>query len=90
MKYNKLEIERSKILFENEVLNFSDNIQNLILDAINGYLTVINYEKLLDTTKNAFQHKYGNYSKFKKKINEEIKEDKKPIGSYKKFMNKYL
>lgn len=60
------------------------NITRKVFDEIKSY------EKLLDTTKNAFQHKYGNYSKFKKKIKEEIKEDKKRIGSYKKFMNKYL
>ena len=53
--FNKLEIERSKILFENEVLNFSDNIQNLILDAINGYLTVINYEKSLEANEKNFE-----------------------------------
>lgn len=45
---NDLEIIRSKILFENEVINFKSTIQELILDAINGYLTVINYEKSLE------------------------------------------
>ena len=48
--FNDLEIERSKILYENEIINFNITLQNLILDAITGYLTVINYEKSLDAT----------------------------------------
>ena len=52
--YNQLEIERSKILFNNEVLNFKIIVQNLILDAITGYLTVLNYEKSLEATKKKF------------------------------------
>ena len=52
--YNQLEIERSKILFNNEVLNFKIIVQNLILDAITGYLTVLNYEKSLEATKKNF------------------------------------
>ena len=52
--YNDLEIERSKILFDNEVINFKIIIQNLILDAITGYLTVINYEKSLEATEKNF------------------------------------
>ncbi len=48
--YKDLEIERSKILFDNEVINFKIIIQDLILDAITGYLTVINYEKSLEAT----------------------------------------
>ncbi len=48
---NKLEIERSKILYNNELVNFESTIENLILDAIEGYLTVINYEKSLEATK---------------------------------------
>ena len=51
---NDLEIERSKILFNNELINFKNTIQDLILDAINGYLTVINYEKSLEATKKNF------------------------------------
>ena len=43
-----LEIERSKVLFNNELLAFQSTIQDLILDAINGYLTVINYGKSLE------------------------------------------
>ena len=52
--YNDLEIERSKILFDNEVINFKIIIQDLILDAITGYLTVINYEKSLEETEKNF------------------------------------
>ena len=48
---NDLEIERSKILFNNELIIFKSTIQDLILDAINGYLTVINYEKSLEANK---------------------------------------
>lgn len=47
---NDLEIERSKILFNNELIYFKSTIQDLILDAINGYLTVINYQKFLQAT----------------------------------------
>ena len=47
---NDLEIERSKILFNNEFINFKSTIQNLILDSIEGYLLVINYEKSLEAT----------------------------------------
>ena len=53
--YKQLEIERSKILFDNEIINFKIIVQNLILDAINGYLTVINYEKSLEATKKNFE-----------------------------------
>ena len=52
--YNKLEIERSKILFNNEILNFKIIIQDLIIDAITGYLTVLNYEKSLEATNKNF------------------------------------
>ena len=48
---NDLEIERSKILFNNEVVNFKSSIQDLILDAIEGYLVVLNFEKSLEVTK---------------------------------------
>ena len=46
--FNDLEIERSKILFNNELVNFKITIQELILEAIKGYLLVINYEKSLE------------------------------------------
>ena len=50
----ELEIKRSKILFDNEVINFQVTIQNLILSAIEGYLTVINYEKSLEASNKNF------------------------------------
>ena len=49
--FNDLEIERSKILFNNEMINFKSTIQDLILDAIEGYLVVLNFEKSLEVTK---------------------------------------
>ncbi len=45
-----LEIERSKLLYKNEIINFYNTVQNLSLSAINGYLTVINYEKSLEAS----------------------------------------
>ena len=42
-------------MFDNEIINFKITIQNLILDAITGYLTVINYEKSLEATKKNFE-----------------------------------
>jgi len=49
--YNDLEIERSKILFDDEIINFKITIQDLILNAIEGYLSVINFEQSLESTK---------------------------------------
>ena len=49
-----LEIKRSKILFDNEIINFQKTIQDLVLTAINGYFTVINYEKSLEANKKNF------------------------------------
>ena len=46
-----IEIEKSKLLYENEIINFFNTVQDLSLTAINGYLTVINYEKSLEATK---------------------------------------
>ena len=57
--YNELEIARSKILFNDEVIQFKITLQNLILEAIEGYLTVINYEKSLE----ANQKNYDSVSK---------------------------
>jgi len=57
--YNELEIVRSKILFNDEVIQFKITLQSLILDAIEGYLTVINYEKSLE----ANQKNYDSVSK---------------------------
>jgi len=48
---NNLENERSEILFNNEIIKFKSTIQDLILDAIEGYLVVLNYEKSLEVTK---------------------------------------
>ena len=49
-----MEIDRSKILFDKEIINFKVTIQNLILSAIEGYLTVINYEKSLEASDKNF------------------------------------
>ena len=49
-----LEIERSKLIYENEIINFYNTVQNLSLTAIEGYLTVINYEKSLIAIKNNY------------------------------------
>ena len=49
-----MEIDRSKILYDNEVLNFKNTIQNLILTAIEGYLSVINYKKSLEANNKNF------------------------------------
>ena len=57
--YNELEIARAKILFNDEVIQFKITLQSLILEAIEGYLTVINYEKSLE----ANQKNYDSVSK---------------------------
>ncbi len=49
-----LEIERSKLIFENAVINFYKTVQDLSLTAVEGYLTVINYEKSLEASKKNF------------------------------------
>ena len=49
--FNNLEIDRSKILYDNEILYFKNTIQNLVLTAIEGYLLVINYKKSLEANK---------------------------------------
>ena len=53
--YNQLEIDRSKILLNNEIINFKIMVQDLILDAITGYLTVLNYEASLQATNKNFE-----------------------------------
>ena len=53
--YDQLEIERSKILLDNEILNFKIIVEDLIIDAITGYLTVLNYENSLLTTMKNFE-----------------------------------
>ncbi len=49
-----LEIERSKIIYENAVINFYKTVQDLSLTAVEGYLTVINYEKSLEASEKNF------------------------------------
>ncbi len=49
-----LEIERSQIIYENAVINFYKTVQDLSLTAVEGYLTVINYEKSLEASKKNF------------------------------------
>ena len=52
--YNQLEIERSKILYNNELVGAKIIIQDLVLSAIQGYLSVLNYEKSLEATRKNF------------------------------------
>ncbi len=52
--FNNLEIDRSKILYDNEILYFKNTIQDLVLTAIEGYLSVINYKKSLEANKKNF------------------------------------
>ncbi len=49
-----LEIERSKLIYENAVINFYKTVQDLSLSAVEGYLTVINYDKSLEASKKNF------------------------------------
>ncbi len=49
-----LELKRSKLIYENAVINFYKSVQDLSLTAVEGYLTVINYEKSLDASKKNF------------------------------------
>ena len=51
---NNLEIERSKLIYENEVINFYKTVQDLSLTAVEGYLTVIYYDKSLEASKKNF------------------------------------
>ena len=62
---NNLDLESSKILFNNELINFQLTIQDLILVAIEGYLTVINNEKSLEANKK----NYDSISKAYQEIN---------------------
>ena len=66
---NDLEIERSKILFNNEVINFKSTIQDLILDAIEGYLVVLNFEKSLEVTKKNYDSVSKAYEESKTRFN---------------------
>ena len=53
--FNDLEISRSEILFNDEIINFQINLQELFLNAITGYFTVINYENSLIANKKNFE-----------------------------------
>ena len=53
--FNDLEISRSEILFNDEIINFQINLQKLFLNAITGYFTVINYENSLKANKKNFE-----------------------------------
>ena len=55
-----LEINRAKLIYENEIINFYKTVQDLSLTAIEGYLTVINYQKSLD----ASRKNYDSVSRF--------------------------
>lgn len=63
--FNDLEIERSKILYNSELINFQITIQDLILDAIDGYLTVINYKKSLESTQKNYDSVFKAYEETK-------------------------
>ncbi|OUW95317.1 MAG: hypothetical protein CBD97_02960 [Pelagibacteraceae bacterium TMED237] len=58
------EIEKEKITYENAVLNFYKTVQDLSLTAIEGYLTVINYEKSQEASKK----NYDSVSRFLEEI----------------------
>ncbi len=63
--FNNLEIERSKILYNNELINFRLTIQNLIMEAIKGYLSVINYEQSLEATQKNYDSVFKAYEETK-------------------------
>jgi outer membrane protein len=67
--YNQHEIDRSKILFDNEIINFKIIIEELILNAITGYLTVINYEKSLKANEKNFEAILKAFEETKTKYN---------------------
>ena len=66
---NDLEIERSKILFNDELVLFKSKIQDLILNAINGYLIVINYEKSLEANKKNYDSVFQALEETKTRFN---------------------
>ncbi len=49
-----LEIESSKLIYQNALINFYKTVQDLSLTAVEGYLTVINYEKSLEASEKNF------------------------------------
>ena len=67
--YNNLEIERSEILIKNELIKFKSTIQELVLDAIEGYLKVVNYEKSLEATKKNYDSVLKAYDETKTRFN---------------------
>ncbi len=67
--FNDLEIDRSNILYNNELIKFRITIQNLILDAINGYLSVINFEKSLEANKKNYTSVLKAYEETKTRYN---------------------
>tara|TARA_B100000029_G_C17593080_1_gene963175 strand:+ start:1533 stop:2831 length:1299 start_codon:yes stop_codon:yes gene_type:complete len=62
---NNLELEKSLLLFDKQLESFNFTLNELILSAIRGYLTVKLYEKSLEVTEKNFQ--------VIKKINEDAK-----------------
>ena len=52
---NKLELEKSKILFDKQIETFYSTLNNLILQAIDGYLTVQLYAKSLEVIEKNYQ-----------------------------------
>ena len=52
---NKLDLEKSRILFNNQIINFYISLNNLILQAINGYLTVQVNEKTVESTEKTYE-----------------------------------
>ena len=52
---NNLEVKKSKILFNKQIENFYITLNQLILSAIEGYLTVQLYEQSLEVTKKNYE-----------------------------------
>lgn len=75
-----LELERSKIILDKQVQNFYISLNNLILDAINGYLTVQVYEKILEATKK-------NHQVISRIYNDTVQKEKLGTASYVELIN---
>ncbi len=67
--YSDLEIERSKVLYNSELVKAQIIIQDLILDAIQGYLSVLNYEKSLEATRKNYDSVMKAYEETKTRFN---------------------
>ena len=52
---NNLELKKSLLLFDKQLENFNFTLNELILSAIRGYLTVKLYEKSLEVTEKNFE-----------------------------------